>query len=390
MDQTDRQSLPMTDRQSSITNYQSSIINHQSFVFNHSPGRFAKPEVQAVGAYHLKAYITPIKLNQNENPFGFPADLKAEVWRRVSHMDWERYPEFYLSEIRQRLAEHAGVPEDCILVGNGSNELLQMTLLTVVGRGDHVIVPVPTFTLYKLQASVMGATVHTPLLPAENNFDLPVDAIIDTARTYNAKVIVVCTPNNPTGTAYNEAKIRQVIEGVDGLVLLDEAYREFNRQDYSHLLREYDNVIIFRTFSKALAMAGLRVGYCLARPEMVAEISKVRLPYALNILSETATLVALEHPEPFRRSIETTLTERARVMEALSQMPGVHPYPSAANFILTKFDQGAETVFDYLLGDGILVRDVSHYPGLKGHVRLSIGTPAENEALLTSLGRLIN
>ena len=351
--------------------------------------RFAKPEVQAVGAYHLRPHVTPIRLHMNENAAGFPDDLKAEVWRRVSQRDWARYPDFYLREITQRLADHAGVPYEWVMVGNGSNEILQMTLLTTVGRGDHVVVPLPTFTLYKLQATVMGATVHTPLMQPAANFALPIDEMVGLAQEHRAKAVVICTPNNPTGTAYSEAEIRQVAENVDALVMVDEAYREFHDQDLVHLVREYDNVILFRTFSKALAMAGVRVGYCVARPELIQEIMKVRLPYALNILSETTTLVALDHPDYFRETIQTARRERDRLVAALAELPGVHPYPSAANFILAHFEVGSPTVFQHLLADGILIRDVSSYPGLQDHLRISVGLPPENDAVLASLRRLL-
>lgn len=350
-------------------------------------GRFAKPEVRAISAYHLEPRETPIKLNQNENAEGFPRAIKEEVWQRVAERDWARYPDFHLREITQRLAAHAGVPEDWVLVGNGSNELLQMALLTTIGRGDHIIVPLPTFTLYRLQSAVMGATVHTPLMRSDDDFAFPVGEVVDLARRHVARAIVVCSPNNPTGTAYAEADIRRVIEATPGLVLLDEAYREFNRQDLSPLVRDYDNVVIFRTFSKALAMAGVRVGYCVARPEMAAQIGKVKLPYALSILSEAVTLVSLDHSELFAPTIDAAIQQRERLLAELPRLPGFTVYPSAANFVLVHTEQGAARVFEHLLADGILVRDVSHYPGLADHLRFSVGTAAENDALLASLRR---
>ena len=349
------------------------------------PGRFAKPEVRAVSAYHLEPRDTPIKLNQNENAEGFPPALKEIIWRRIADRDWARYPDFHLREITQRLAGHAGVPEDWVLVGNGSNELLQMTLLTIVGRGDHIIVPLPTFTLYRLQATVMGATVHTPLMRPADQFAFPLSEVIDLAQRHEARAIVMCSPNNPTGTAYAEADIRRVIEATPGLVLLDEAYREFNRQDLSHLVRDYDNVVVFRTFSKALAMAGVRVGYCIARPQLAAEIGKVKLPYALSLLSEAVTLVSLDHPDLFAPTIDTAIQQRERLLAELPRLPGLTVYPSAANFVLVHVAQGSDRAFQRLLADGILVRDVSHYPGLADHLRLSVGTVAENDALLAAL-----
>ncbi|MFN8482169.1 MAG: histidinol-phosphate transaminase [Anaerolineae bacterium] len=347
--------------------------------------RFARPEVRGLSAYHLDPHTVSIKLNQNENAAGFPDELKEAVWERIRDLDWARYPDFHLTAITQRLAAHAGVPPDWILVGNGSNEVLQMTLLTTVGRGDSVVIPVPTFTLYKLQATAMGAAVHTLQLQPDQDFALSAADVIDLARRHAAKVVVVCSPNNPTGARYGEDTLGEICANVDGLVLLDEAYREFCDQDLVPLLAEHDNIVLFRTFSKALAMAGLRVGYCIAPPALAREIGKVKLPYALNIVSEAVTLAALDRPDLFAPTIETARAERARVSAALGAMPGVRVYPSAANFVLARFDAGAAHVFDGLLAHSILVRDVSHYPGLANHLRISVGTPAENDALLTAL-----
>ncbi|MFN8471294.1 MAG: histidinol-phosphate transaminase [Anaerolineae bacterium] len=350
--------------------------------------RFAKPEVRGLSAYHLDPHTVSIKLNQNENAAGFPDELKEEVWERIRGMDWARYPDFHLTAITQRLAAHAGVPPQWILVGNGSNEVLQMTLLTTVGRGDSVVIPVPTFTLYKLQSTAIGATVHTLQLQPDENFALAASDVIDLARRHAAKVVVVCSPNNPTGTRYAEDTLREICANVDGLVLLDEAYREFCDQDLVPLLDEHDNIVLFRTFSKALAMAGLRVGYCIARPDLAREIGKVKLPYALNIVSEAVTLAALDRPDLFEPTIAVARAERQRISDALAAMPGVHVYPSAANFVLACLDAGAGDVFDGLLAHSILVRDVSHYPGLANHLRISVGTPAENNALLAALNDL--
>ena len=347
--------------------------------------RFAKPEVRGLSAYHLDPHTVRIKLNQNENADGFPDELKEEVWRRIHSLDWARYPDFHLTAITARLATHAGVPPEWILVGNGSNEVLQMTLLTTLGRGDSVVIPAPTFTLYKLQATAMGAAVHTLQLEPSENFALSAPAVIDLARRHAAKVVVVCSPNNPTGTQYATDTLREICENVDGFVLLDEAYREFCDQDLVPLLDAHDNIVLFRTFSKALAMAGLRVGYCIARPDLAREIGKVKLPYALNIVSEAVTLAALDRPDLFAPTIETARSERQRVSDALAALPGVHVYPSSANFVLARFDAGAENVFGDLLTHSILVRDVSHYPGLANHLRISVGTPAENDALLAAL-----
>jgi len=348
-----------------------------------------KPEVRALAPYRLKLHEYRIKLNQNENPFGFPEVLKEEVWRRLRGRDWARYPDFYLRDITEHLAAFADVPSDWVLVGNGSNELLQMTFLTCLGRGDHLVVPVPTFSLYRLQGLAMGATVHEVPLTAPD-FQLPVQQVVETARIHQARVVVLCSPNNPTGNAYTEADVRHVLEESGSLVLLDEAYVEFADRSLRPLLDEYENLLILRTFSKAWALAGVRVGYVLGRPEWLREIAKVKLPYGLNIFSETAAVVALEHQELLAQQVQRIVELREMLYRALRRIPGVHPYPSQTNFILCRFDRPANEVFTTCLKCGILIRDVSNYPGLANHLRISVGTEKENAALIACLTEGVN
>lgn len=343
-----------------------------------------KPEVRELAPYTLRHHTCRVKLNQNENPLGFPDALKEEVWRRVRRRDWARYPDFLLRDVTEGLAAYAGVPPDWVLVGNGSNELIQVTLMATLSRGDAVVIPVPTFTLYRLMSTIMGAKAVEVRLN-QGNFSLSPERIIAAAKAHRARIIFLCTPNNPTGTSHPEGAVRQVIEESGALVIVDEAYREFSDQDFSPLLNDYDNVVVLRTFSKAMAMAGLRVGYLLARPELVREIAKAKLPYGLNILSEAATLVALDHAEILREQVRRIRALRDDLYRELQGIPGVYPCPSQANFILCRFDQPESEVFDALLADGILVRDVSSYPMLAGHLRISVGTAEENAALVRSL-----
>lgn len=343
-----------------------------------------KPEVQQLTPYTLREFPFRHKLNQNENPFGFPAELKEEFWRRVRDRDWARYPDFYLRQITERLAAKTGVSEDMVLVGNGSNELIQLTLMVTVTREDTVTVPVPTFTLYRLLATVLGAEAVTVLL-GEGDFALPAGEVIATARRRGSKIVVLCTPNNPTGNTYPEAAVRQIIEECGALVVIDQAYGEFCDQDLTPLLSEFDNVVFLRTFSKALALAGARLGYLLGPPALVREIAKAKLPYALNIFSETAALVALDHLDVLESQVAKIRHQRARLFAGLSALGGAHPYPSEANFILARFARPSTDIFAACLADGLLVRDVSSYPGLDGHLRLSVGTAEENELLLSTI-----
>lgn len=351
--------------------------------------RYIKPEVRELSAYTLTQYDYRHKMNQNENPLGYPEELKQEVLRRVAQADWARYPSFNLDRLRERIATYAGIEPAMVLPGNGSNELIYVALATTLTKNDHIVVPVPTFSLYKLLGRVMGATVHEVRMVPDDNFALPAGEIVETAQANDAKVVIICTPNNPTGTAYDSEAVRRVVAESGALVLIDEAYREFSEQDFAPLLDEFDNVVLLRTFSKAMAMGGLRVGYAITNEALATEIHKAKLPYALNLFSEEAAIVALEHYDHFEPAIDTLKRERTRVYEALQKIAGLHVYPSDANFFLVGFECAPEEVFHYLLDEhGILVRDVSHYPGLAGHLRLSLGTPDENNLLIEGLTRL--
>ncbi len=353
--------------------------------------RFIKPDILAMQAYTLKPYAYRHKMNQNENPFGYPEDLKAIVLERVAQADWARYPSFTLDELREALAAHSGVNREMVLVGNGSNELIYVTLAATVRPNDQVVIPVPTFSVYKLLAHIFGAHIHEIPMPPETNFALPAEAVIETAQQHQARVVVLCTPNNPTGTAYAPADVERIVAESGALVLIDEAYHEFTEQDFTYLLERYDNVVLLRTFSKAMAMGGLRVGYAITNAHLAHELHKAQLPYSLNLFSETAALVAIEHFQShFAPLIEQLKAERARLISALNALPGVHAYPSAANFVLARFDQPVEAVFMGLLDlAGILIRDVSTYPSLDGHLRISLGTPDENDLLIRTLATLL-
>lgn len=350
------------------------------------PLRHIKPQVRAMKPYTLTPHSFRYKMNQNENPLGFPLALKEQVFERLRQEDWARYPDFELVRVTEAIARHVGVLPEQVLVGNGSNEMIYNTLAVTVGDGDHVVIPVPTFSVYKLIATVMGATVHEPLMVAENQFALPTDEVIATAQAHQAKIVVLCTPNNPTAQSYPLADIRRVCRESGAIVLVDEAYQEFSSQNLIGLVEEFNNVVLLRTFSKAMALGGMRVGYAITNPDLAREIYKGKLPYALNAFSEAAAVIALENMELFNEEIAQIVDERERLWDALHILPFAFPVPSEANFILTRFyGYTPQQIFDHLLAEGILVRNVSHYPGLSDYLRLSVGAPHENDALIEAL-----
>ena len=297
-------------------------------------------------AYTLQAYEADIKLNQNENPFDFPDDLKEEVFRRFREYPWSRYPEFVPDSLHRALAEFTGWYKDGILVGNGSNELLQAVLMALVDNGSTVAIPSPTFTVYRLIATVLGANVADIPLDADMSYN--VDTILAKALESRAGIVVINNPNNPTGSAINEAGLRRILTEYPGFVLLDEAYYEFGGYTGFDLLKDFPRLLITRTFSKAMGMASLRLGYLMAHPLLAEQISKAKLPYNVNQFSLIAAEVALENIERFRPAIETILGEKEKLRKALEEIPGVKVYPSRANFFLVEVPVAPRAVFDAL------------------------------------------
>jgi histidinol-phosphate aminotransferase len=346
--------------------------------------RHVKPAVRALRAYTLAPRRAPVKLDQNENPRDLPAPLKRRVVDEALARAWNRYPDFDPRELRDALARSAQWRADGILAGNGSNELIEAVLMVTVGDGARVVIPEPTFSLYALLTEVLGGRPVRVRLGAGFAFD--VDALIRAQREHEASVVIVCSPNNPTGSLLSPADVARLCAETDALVVLDEAYHEFAGRSVAPLLHDHVNLVVLRTFSKALAMAGLRVGYLMAAPELVAEIDKARLPYNLNVFSQAAALAVLGDPSAVESSAAGLVRAREALFRELSSVPGVRPYPSHANFILFALEGRAPSdVFRDLHERGVLVRDVSAMPGLSACLRVSVGTDGENTAFLAAL-----
>lgn len=344
---------------------------------------FVKLEVRNASAYTLRQFDYEIKINQNENPFDLPREIKAAILAQALDRSWSRYPEFVPSDLLRRLAGHIGWREDGILAGNGSNELIQAVLTAVAGPGSRVIVPMPTFTLYRLISSVLGAAVIEVPLAADYSFD--VGAIKNACSAKSADVLILCSPNNPTGCAIRLCDLKEILEDSDVLVIVDQAYVEFGGDDVTCLLDRYDRLVVLRTFSKAMSLAGLRIGYVAGAAPLIREVSKAKLPYNLNCISHSAAIAVLDNMVLLRERISYLQREREEVFGALKGIPGVRPYPSAANFVLFEVDRPPSAVFDDLLRLGILIRDVSHYPMLSKALRVTVGTSEDNRRFIGAL-----
>jgi histidinol-phosphate aminotransferase len=348
-----------------------------------------KPAVRAQSAYTLSAPAARRKLNQNESPWDLPPELKREILGSAEAASWNRYPEFAPPELLAALATHYGWVADGVLVGNGSNELIQATLATTLEARDVVVAPAPTFSLYRLLTGVLGGRYRP--VPLGPDFAYDVDALIEEAVRERARVVVLNSPNNPTGSALPEGAVERIVEETGALVVCDEAYQEFGGPTALPLLAESSRVVVLRTFSKALGMAGLRFGLALAHPAVARELAKGKLPYNVNVVTLAAAAAALRHSEVLAERVRLIVEQRARLVARLSELPALAVYPSAANFVLIRcLRHPAREVFRRLLEEhGILVRDVSAASELAQCLRISVGTVEDVDAVVEALGVIV-
>lgn len=348
-----------------------------------------KPSVRAQAGYTLAAPPARRKLNQNESPFDFPSELKRQVLERVAGQPWQRYPGFAPPELLARLAQHYGWVAEGVLVGNGSNELIQSTLSVALGAGDRVVAPSPTFSLYRLLTTVLGGR-YVPV-PLDEDFVFDVDRLIEAAQRESARVIVLNSPNNPTGSALPEGAVERILSRTEALVVCDEAYQDFGGPSALRLLSHSSRLVVLRTFSKALGLAGLRFGLALAHPAVAREIAKGKLPYNVNLMTLAAARTALDHAPMLAARTREVIEVRERFVARLVKVPGLTVYPTAANFVLIRsLRLPAKELFRRLLDDyGILVRDVSDSPQLSQCLRVSIGTSEDMDVVISALEEIV-
>jgi histidinol-phosphate aminotransferase len=346
-----------------------------------------KPRVRQLKAYTLSPDRASVKINQNENPWDAPEAIKRETLRRMGEREWSRYPDFIPVSLHEKLAAFAGWTPDGVVAGNGSNELIQATLMVTSGEGRRVLISEPTFALYRQVATVLGGEVLSVPLDGGLQFDVP--ALSREVERSRPDVVILCSPNNPTGCRIEDADLEALLNASGALVVVDEAYFEFSGRTVAPLLARHENLAVFRTFSKAMGMAALRVGYLLASPALAREVSKAVLPYNLNAFSQTAAEVAVElYEELLRPAVRRIVAERARLYDALESIEGLAPVPSRANFMVVRSAIEPRRVFRELLARDILVRDVSGYPMLRDYFRVSVGSPEENDRLVAALAEI--
>ncbi len=344
------------------------------------PAAFVRPDLRRLSEYALDLTPCRHKLDQNEVPWDLPRRMKEEVAAHLLEADWARYPDFHADALRQDLGRLHGHPWQGVLVGNGSNELLGVTLTALVQPGGEVLGADPSFGLYK--SFVLKAAGVPRFLPPRPDLRLPADEIEAEVERNPRRPVLLCSPNNPTGDALPPDRIEYLLERLEAPLLLDNAYGEFCRWDYRPLLARYPNLILFRTFSKAWSLAGMRLGYLMADPRLVAELIKVKLPYNLGHAAVAAGRAVLGAEEEARRRVRVIVARRAQWIRMLAE-EGLEPLPSEANFVLIRCGspERAKEIADGLAARGILVRNIGGSasggaPGLAGCLRVSVGTGA--------------
>ncbi len=339
------------------------------------PASLVRPEVRRLSAYHLDLTPCRHKLDQNEVPWDLPRRIKLAVTEGLLETDWARYPDFHGDALRRDLGKLHGWPWEGILVGNGSNELLSTALEALAGPGTEVLGVEPTFGLYRMFVMRSGGVPRFLMRSDLSRPSLFMDELEAEVERNPRRPVLLCTPNNPTGDALPPEWVAALLERLEGPLLLDNAYGEFCRFDYRPLLHKYPHLVLFRTFSKAWSLAGLRLGYLMARPALVSELIKVKLPYNLGHSAVLAGRAVLAEEEEEKRRVRIIVARRAQWARMLTE-EGFEVFPSEANFLLIRCasaDKALE-VRNGLAARGIRIRDVGHYPGLANCLRVSVGS----------------
>jgi len=348
------------------------------------PASFVRPELRRLGVYHLDLTPCRHKLDQNEVPWDLPRRLKREMVEGLMAADWARYPDFHADALRRDLGRLHAHPWEGVLVGNGSNELLGVALTALTPQGGEVLGAEPSFGLYP--SFVLKAGGVPRFLPPRPDLRLPIDELEAEVAKDPKRPLLLCSPNNPTGDAVAPEAVERLLLKLEAPLLLDNAYGEFSRHDYRPLLARYPNLVLFRTFSKAWSLAGMRLGYLMADPRLVAELIKVKLPYNLGHAAVAAGRAVLAADGEARRRVRILTLRRDQWVAMLAE-EGLEVLPSEANFLLVRCGsaEASRRLREGLEARSIRVREMGGYPGLAGCLRVSVGTGGALRAVRKAL-----
>jgi histidinol-phosphate aminotransferase len=347
-----------------------------------------RDDIALMAGYHSPQVDVAVRLNTNEAPEAPPEAFRRRLGEALATIDWHRYPDRGYRTLREAIAKHHGVAPEQVFAANGSNEVLQTVLLAYGGPGRHAAVFEPTYALHSHIARLTG----TGVAAGERSDDLTVDLgeVRRVVAEHAPEVTFLCSPNNPTAMAESEDTVSAVADMTPGIVVVDEAYGQFAPWSALGMVGDRGDVVVTRTFSKTWSMAGARLGYLVGSPGLVAELDKVALPYHLDAVKQVAGTLALSFTDEMRARVAALVEERGRVAAALADLP-VDVWRSDANFILFRpQDRDGAAVWQALLDRSVLIRNCAGWPRLEGCLRVTIGTPAEDDAFLTALGEVLS
>ena len=338
--------------------------------------KLVRPNVYSLSAYEAKEMPCKVKLDANESPYGFDGVLKV-----LKSVKTNRYPDPHASTLKKLISKNLRVRSGMVLQGNGSDELIYYL---VTAFGGPVLYPVPTFSMYGIISQALGEKRIE--IPLDDEFDLDIPKTLSVIRKEKPKLIFLSSPNNPTGNCFSAEKILKIIESTSSrsVVVVDEAYQPFSSdRGFVPMINDYENLVIMRTLSK-IGLAGLRVGFLVAKEEIIYEVNKVRLPFNLNSFSQAIASQVIKMKDLLRKNIKSVVSERKRLFDGITKIEGIIPYPSEANFILFRV-KSPERIYRDLLDNGVLVRNMKGV--VNGCLRVTVGTPEENRIFLDALNQ---
>lgn len=347
--------------------------------------KFFRQEVLDLPAYHLDAH-QGVKLNQNESPWDIPVEIKTDIIEQMLKASWNRYPLEDVIHLQKKMAKYMGVWPDNLVFANGSNVLIQALVFATSIEREVMIVD-PTFSVYEIEASLFSNRVIRVSL--EPDFSLPVERFLKEMRKHKPGIIFIPNPNAPTATLFDQEGLHQIIRAAECLVVIDEAYYPFSKTTVVDWVKEYDNLVVLRTFSKAFALGGVRLGWMIAEPEVCRQVQKTLLPFCLSKLSCLTAMAALENPHYVDEYVKKICEERDHVHSVLSTFPRLQVHPTHTNFILFEVEE-AGVLFRQLLQEGVVVRQVNDGRRLKNALRVSIGTKEENDLFLQAMEKVLS
>jgi len=347
--------------------------------------QFVRPEIRDLKAYHVGDANNLIKLDNMENPYSWDQSVMDAWVERIKNAPINRYPDAEAQSLQLALRRSMSIPDNAgLILGNGSDELLQMICMALAKPGATVLAPTPTFVMYKMLA--IFTNMEYCGVELNKDFSLDVDAMLTAIEKTQAAVVFLSYPNNPTGNLFNEQEVCQIIAASPGLVVIDEAYFAFADDSFAKYLDRYDNMLVMRTVSK-MGLAGLRLGYMMGNPHWIEEFNKVRLPFNINCLTQVSAEFALENRAMFDAQTEKICQDRELLFSEMQKIEAIRSYPSKANFILFKPKSGSgDDLFESIKQAGILIRNLGANGGLlENCLRVTVGTEQENAAFLKAL-----